>query len=147
MTNEEWYKYTEKVLRSYRRNVESALRVQEELDILRECGSMAGMKYAGGHTSGSGDPVLSYVMRSEGLENKLKRIMRRVKAVEKLREDLRNGEIITITSPRNLLRILTEYFIDGLTVSEFLRQTSLVRSTFYVRKRELVTIAGEYLRA
>ncbi len=93
MTNEEWYKYTEKILRSYRRNVESALRVQEELDILRECGDMAGMRYAEGHASGSVDPVLSYVMRAEGLENKLKRIKRRVRAVERLREDLRNGEI------------------------------------------------------
>ncbi len=147
MTNEEWYKYTEKVLHSYRRNVESALRVQQELDILRECGSMAGMKYAEGGISGSGNPVLSYVMRAEGLENKLKRILRRVLAVERLREDLQNGGVITVTKPRNLLRILTEYYIDGLTVTEFLRQTSWVRSTFYARKRELVMIAGEYLRA
>ncbi len=147
MTNEEWYKYTEKILRSYRRNVESALRVQEELDILRECGDMAGMRYAEGHASGSGDPVLSYVMRAEGLENKLKRIKRRVRVVERLREDLRNGEIITVTSSRNLLRILTEHYIDGLTVTEFLRITSWVRSTFYARRRELVMIAGEYLRA
>ncbi len=147
MTNEEWYKYTEKILHSYRRNVESALRLQEEIDILRECGDMAGVRYAEGHTSGSGDPVLSYVMRVEGLESRLKRIKRRVRAVEKLREDLRNGEIITVTSPRNLLRILTEYYIDGLTVTEFLRITSWVRSTFYARNRELVMIAGEYLRA
>lgn len=147
MTNEEWYKYTEKVLHSYRRNVESALGVQEEIDILRECGDIARMRYAEGHSSGSVDPVLLFVMRVEGLENKLKRIMRRVKAVEKLREDLRNGEVITVTKPRNLLRILTEHFIDGLTVTEFCRQTSWVRSTFYARRRELVMIAGEYLRA
>ena len=148
MRAKEYYRYTEKVLYSYRHNVEMSEKLLGELDMLRAKGDMIGQSYGNaGSISGVSDPVLSYVMKVEGLEHKLKRVIRRVKAVDSLREDLRTGKVITITSPRNLLRILAEHCIDGVTVSEFLRYTHWVRSTFYARKHELVLIAGEYLRA
>lgn len=148
MRAKEYYRYTENVLYSYRHNVEMSEKLLGELDMLRAKGDMIGQSYGNaGSISGVSDPVLSYVMKVEGLEHKLKRVIRRVKAVDSLREDLRTGKVITITSPRNLLRILAEHCIDGVTVSEFLRYTHWVRSTFYARKHELVLIAGEYLRA
>ena len=148
MRAKEYYRYTERVLYSYRHNVEMSGKLSGELDMLRAKGDMSGQSYGNaGRVSGVSDPVLSYVMKAEELEHKLKRVMRRVKAVDSLREDLRLGKVITITSPRNLLRILAEHYIDGVTVSEFLRYTHWVRSTFYARKHELVLIAGEYLRA
>ena len=81
------------------------------------------------------------------LERRLRRMTRRVIAVESLREDLRKGAVVTITSPRNLQTILEDYYMAGSTVRDFLEMTHWVRSTFYVRRRELVIITGEYLRA
>ena len=148
MTNEEYYRYTEKVLHSYKRNVGTSEKLAEELDMLREVGDIQGQSYGNAvNMSAVSDPVLAYVIKVESIEKKLKRIKRRVKAVDRLREDLRECKVITIASPRNLLRILTEYYIEGLTVNEFLSIHNWIRSTFYVRKRELVIIAGEYLRA
>ena len=81
------------------------------------------------------------------LEASLGRQMRRVKAVDQMRKDLEAGKVITITSPRNLLKILESYYVAGVSVREFLEITHWVRSTFYVRRRELVMITGEYLCA
>ena len=147
MTNEEYYRYTEKVLYSYKNNVNVSEKLIGELDMLRNAGDISGQSYGNsGKVSGILDPVLAYVMRVEGLESKLKRVMRRVKAVDTLREDLRNGNVITVTSARDLLKILNEHYIEKQTVSAFLGIHNWVRSTFYARKHELVLIAGEYLR-
>ena len=143
------YRYAEKVLYSYRANVERASMLALELDILREAGDVKAQKYGQtpGNVSGIGDPVSSHVMEVLRLEARLKRVMRRVSPVNQLREDLEKGRVITITSPKNLLLILDKYYIAGSTVNEFLRVYRWSRSIFYVRRRELVMITGEYLRA
>ena len=148
MTDEE-YRYAERVLYRYKGQREKCAELASEVAILRERGDLRGQDYnacAGVHGSIS-DPVARYVEEVMKLEGRLRRMTRRVKAVDRLREDLRNRAVITITSPRNLLRILEDYYMAGVTVSDFLAVTHWVRSTFYVRRRELVMVAGEYLRA
>lgn len=146
MTGKE-YRYAEKVLYGYRGNAESVLRLSEELRILRECGDVHGQGY--GQTAGNGisDPVACHVASVIRIESQLKRIQRRVSAVDRMREDLQAGHVITITRPKNLLLILEEYYIPCVTLSEFLSVTHWSRSIFYVRRRELIIITGEYLRA
>ena len=146
MTDDE-YRYAEKVLYSYRRNVETCARMSEELRMLRASGDVHGQGYGQIARGGSVDPVARHVDEILRVEARLKRILRRVKAVDEMRKDLREGNVITITSGRNLLLIMEEYYIAGITASEFLRVYSWSRSVFYVRRRELVMIVGEYLRA
>ncbi len=146
MTDDE-YRYAEKVLYSYRRNVETSERLSEELRRLWASGDVHGQSYGQIATGGSGDPVARHVDEILRVEARLKRILRRVKAVDEMRKDLREGNVITITSGRNLLLILDGYYIPCLTVNEFLTAFCWSRSIFYVRRRELVMITGEYLRA
>lgn len=148
MTDDE-YRYAEKVLYSYRRDNEKVSTLLAEIDILREAGSVRVQSYNGlvGNVHGISDPVASHVEKVMSLERRLKRVLRRVKAVDQMREDLQNDRVITITSKRNLLLILDGYYIPCLTVNEFLTAFCWSRSIFYVRRRELVMIAGEYLRA
>ena len=146
MTDDE-YRYAEKVLYSYRRNVETSERLSEELRRLWASGDVHGQSYGQIATGGIGDPVARHVDEILRVEARLKRILRRVKAVDEMRKDLREGNVITITSGRNLLLILDGYYIPCLTVNEFLTAFCWSRSIFYVRRRELVMIAGEYLRA
>ena len=148
MTDEE-YRYAERVLYRYKKQREKCAEMASEIAEMRAKGDVQVQNYnscAGVHGRES-DPVARHVEEVMKLERRLRRMMRRVKAVDRLREDLRAGKVITITSPRNLLKILEDYYIAGSTVSEFLAVTHWVRSTFYVRRRELVMIAGEYLRA
>ncbi len=143
------YRYAEKVLYSYRSNLEAASTLALELDILREAGDVKAQQYAQmpGKVSGISDPVSEHVSEVMRLEARLKRVMRRVSAVDRLREDLVNGRVITITKPENLVIILDKYYIAGVTIYEFLSTSHWSRSIFYVRRRELVMITGEYLRA
>ncbi|MBQ3399587.1 MAG: hypothetical protein IJG51_11915 [Synergistaceae bacterium] len=143
------YRYVERVLYHHKDTEEKCAELAAEIDAMRAKGDARGQSYnacAGVH-GGTSDPVARYVEEIMRQEKRLRRLARRVEAVEMLREDLRNGEVITVTSSRNLLRILEDYYLAGSTVMEFLRITRWVRSTFYVRRRELVMIAGEYLRA
>ena len=146
MTGNE-YRYAEKVLYGYRRNAETAARLSEELRSLREAGDVHGQSYGQSISGGKSDPVARHVDEVMSLEGRLKRVMRRVKAVDRMREDLQTGKVITITTRKDLLLILDEYYIAGITASEFVRIYRCSRSMFYVRRRELVMIAGEYLRA
>ncbi len=148
MTEQE-YRYAEKVLYSYRRDNEKVSILAAEIEILREAGDVRVQSYNGsvGNVQGISDPVASHVEKVMSLERRLKRVLRRVKAVDQMREDLQNDRVITITSKRNLLLILDGYYIPCLTVNEFLTAFCWSRSIFYVRRRELVMIAGEYLRA
>ena len=146
MTGNE-YRYAEKVLYGYRRNAETAARLSEELRSLREVGDVHGQSYGQSIRGGKSDPVARHVDEVMSLEGRLKRVMRRVEAVDRMREDLRTGNVITITTGKNLLLILDEYYISGRTASEFVSVYRCSRSMFYVRRRELVMIAGEYLRA
>ena len=145
MTEKE-YRYAERVLYSYRSNKEHAERLNEELRMLRRAGEVHGQQY-GQTTAGlKADPVARYVDEVMSLESRLKRVTRRVRAVERMREDLEKGRVITVTKPRNLLLILDGYYIPGATVNEFLTVFCWSRSIFYVRRRELVMVTGEYLR-
>ncbi len=148
MTDDE-YRYAEKVLYSYRQDNEKASILAAETDILREAGDVRVQSYnvSGGSVQSISDPVARHVEKVMSLERKLKRVLRRVKAVDRMREDLQNDRVITITSKRNLLLILDGYYIPCVTAREFLSVVRWSRSIFYVRRRELVMIAGEYLRA
>lgn len=143
------YRYAEKVLYSYRSNLETASTLALELDILRETGDVKAQQYEQTpcKVSGISDPVSDHVSEVMRLEVRLKRVMRRVSAVDRLREDLVNGRVITVTKPENLVLVLDKYYIAGVTIYEFLSTFHWSRSIFYVRRRELVMITGEYLRA
>ena len=148
MTDKE-YRYAERVLYGYKEQAEKCAELRLKIAELRAKGDVQGQKYnftAGGHSTMS-DPVSRHVEEVMKLEASLRRQMRRVKAVDQMRKDLEAGKVITITSPRNLLKILESYYVAGVSVREFLEITHWVRSTFYVRRRELVMITGEYLRS
>ena len=145
---EKEYRFTECVMYGYKGNVEKCAELAVEIDALREKGDVQGQNYNTDINvhGGTSDPVAHHVEKIMKLEHKLKRLLQRVRAVDRLREDLTTGNVITITKPRNLLKILDDYSIAKATVSEFLRLTHWGRSAFYVRRRELVILAGEYLR-
>ncbi len=145
MTEKE-YGYAERALYSYRRNKEKASTLAAELEILREAGDVHGQGYGQTAAVLNADPVARHVDEVMRLESRLRKVMRRVTAVDRMREDLRNGKVITITKPRNLLLILDGYYIPGATVNEFLTVFCWSRSIFYARRRELVMVTGEYLR-
>ena len=73
-------------------------------------------------------------------------LLRKIVSIHRKLYRLEKGRVITVTKPRNLLLILDGYYIPGLTVNEFLTVFSWSRSIFYVRRRELVMVTGEYLR-
>ena len=148
MTDKE-YRYAERVLYGYKGQAEKCAELRLKIAELRAKGDVQGQSYnfgSGVHSTVS-DPVSRHVGEVMKLEASLRRQMRRVKAVDQMRKDLEAGKVITITSPRNLLKILEGYYVAGSTVREFLEATHWVRSTFYVRRRELVMITGEYLRS
>ena len=148
MSDDEYYRYAEKCLYGYRRNEERAEQLREELRQLRDAGDVKAQSY-GLQNSGAGgysDPVGMYVENIERAEHALHRLERKVKPIARLRNDLQEGSVITVTSPHNLIRVMEEYFFENKKVMEFLRITRWGRSTFFNRRYELVSLTLENLR-
>ena len=147
MTAEKRYKVAEKVLRGYSSNVDEATKLMEEVSRLRDGGDVHAQSYEV-HTGSGGvsDPVAEYVSRLMRAEHRLAVLMRRISVVDRLRADLLAGNVITTTSPRNLILILEMHYISGLTVSEVVSFLRWSRSIFFVRRKELLSLAGEYIR-
>lgn len=147
MTEKKEYRLAEKVLSGYVKNVREAQKLMMEVSRLRDVGDIHAQSYEVNHGSGGvSDPVASYVYRLMSVEHKLARLLRRIAVVDMLRGDLLAGNVITNTSPKNLLLVLDMYYISGFTVSEVVRFLRWSRSIFYVRRNELVSLTGEYLR-
>lgn len=124
-----------------------AQKLMMEVSLLRDGGDVHGQSYEV-HTGSGGisDPVADYVSRLMRAEHRLAVLMRRISAVDRLKADLLTGNVITTASPRNLLLILDMHYISGFTVSEVVRFLRWSRSIFFVRRNELLSLTGEYLR-
>lgn len=140
--------YAEKVLYSYRLNKEREELLKAEIAELAGMLDVRGQNYSpdGVRQGKYTDPVASRYERIEAVEGRLKLVSKRVRAVEALREDLRIGCVDALTGTDKLLLLLEGYYMEQVPAKEFLRRAGWLRSVFYARRRELVMLAGEYLR-
>ncbi len=147
-SNDKVYKYAEKCLYSYRKNEAKALQLREEIGQLRETGDVRCQSYElqSGMNGVNSDPVGRYVESLERLEQQIFRLERKVKPIAGLRQDLKQGTVITVTSAKNLLLVMEGYYFECQTVSRFLSVMRWARSTFFNRRSELLSLTVEYLK-
>lgn len=148
MKSETRYRYIEAFLRGYIRDSLYLLKYQDELAKLTARGDVNCQQYDQRvKRNNSSDPVSRHAEAIINLEQKIAKYKSRVDAVDMLRDKLDRGDVSTITSPRKLLQLLDDHYIGGCSMVEFLRLNHWGRSIFYARRRELVTLAGDYLRS
>ena len=146
MKNETRYRYIEAFLKGYIRDSLSLLKCQNELAKLAVKGDVNCQQYDQRvKTINSSDPVSRHAEAIINLEQKIARLKSRVDAVDMLRDKLDRGDVNAITSPRKLLQLLDDHYIGGCSMREFLRINHWGRSIFYARRRELLTVAEDYL--
>ena len=138
------YRYAEKCLRRYPRNVILTAVLSEKIAVLKSSSDIHVQDYGGRVNSSAGyaDPVNSYVHRLLDLERRLSVIERSTLPITRLQEDLLSS---SETMSRHYLRILQDFYFGGHTVSWMLGQTRWSRSTFYSRRFSVVRLAAEYL--
>ena len=147
MTEDKEYRQAEKVLKWYVRNVDESQKLMAEVSLLRDGGDVHGQSYEVHRGSGGiSDPVAGYVSRLMSAEQRLSGLMNVILAVDRMRADLLSGNVITTTSPRNLYLVLEMHYVKGMSASAVVRVLRWSRSIFFVRRRELLSLTGEYLR-
>ena len=129
---------TEKILWNYRRNVKE----KEELgDLYSEMESVYGHSYEVHGQNVISDPVFETVKRKLRAEEKITRLEREIKAVEKLKEKLPPDEMETY----QMGQILRYRYINHLEAVEVMRQVGMSKSTYWKRKVGLLRLADKYV--
>lgn len=142
-----FYRAIENTLCSYIRDSLLIKKYQAELDQVIMAGDVKCQQYSQEKkVGGNSDPVACHVDKIIALERKIYKLSTQINAIDRLREDLKNETVITLSNPANLLLILNEYYINVLRQREFLRMVRWSRAIFYARRNELIIIAGNYLR-
>ncbi len=141
--NKHIYRYAEKCLYSYRKNLSLLEGFSNELEILRSCGDVHAQDYSGriNSSAGNADPIHGYVHKILTLERKIESLIRRTKPITCLHEYLQSS---LDTMHKHYLRILELYYFAHIPITRIIEITRWNRSTFYSRRYSLVCIAVSY---
>ena len=137
------YRHVEKCLRGYKINTARLEQLRAELIDLQAESDIHAQDYSGRMMSVAvgADPVSSYVQRKLTLEHRIFVLEKHTQPIKLLREDLQRS---TDSASRNMLLVLEQYYLAGVSMTRLLEVTGWNRSTFYSRRLSLVTLAVSY---
>lgn len=133
------YKFAEKCLYDYKKNVFALNLLKQDLIIAKRSLDVKAQSYEkqNTHSTVPLDPVHLRVINIERLEKRITELERIVKPIAKLKKDLsKNPE---------LLDILTFFYLGEADKSEILKKLFVSRAAFYRRKKKLVFLTADYL--
>ena len=145
MTDE--FRLTEKILYDYPKNSARLKVLTEDLRVLRISTDVKAQSYDKPPCDplGHSDPVMSYVIKLETLEEKIKELERITEPIKSL-VDYLNAPYILENSDKNMLKkILDFYYFGGNTQTDVLKELHVSRTQLYKNRLDLVELAGVYL--
>lgn len=139
------FRYTEKLLYDYRRNVARLDVLREDLRVKRITGDIHGQRYDrpvdGVHAVS--DPVFAYIEQLERIEEQIKMLERKTAPITRLLTEMRDtGER---SKSYEQLKIFELYYVSEYTVQDVIDELNLSRTAFFRRKNALVYKAQDYL--
>ena len=129
--------FIEHCLYEYKENKAALEALKFEVTDLK---SVHGQNYDGHAINGVSDPVSEVTARIIAIEGRITRLERKVKGVERLRDDL-SGSDLRYSQMRQILELKYINHEDNIETQEAMAISS---STFWRRVRELLYIARKY---
>ena len=143
---EQKFRYAEKCLYEYKRNLACLNVLYDDLKVARASVDVKAQSYnnlpSGGDVS---DPVSSRVLRIEQLEERIKYLERLTKPITTLIEDLNSPDVLNGSYKANLMDVLRLYYFGQNLLEVILERLNLAKRTFFRLRRELIYIAICYL--
>lgn len=138
----ESYKYVEKCLYEYQKNLSRLNTLELDLNVLRSNGDVHAQNYDAVQGQGISNPVLQYMMKIDRLEHQIKILKRITTPITKLVKDL---EKLDTTNNKEFLIILTLYYFGDASVFEVTEKLHVCRRAFFNKKDALIYRAMKYL--
>ena len=141
------FRYAEKCLYEYKRNIAALDVLREDLRVEKVGTDVHAQSYQlnFGFSSEPSNPVESRLIKIENLENKIRILERCTKPVTQLMTDLNAPENLIGSDNKLLLDILKLLYFGKNTVEAILDELHIARRTFTRKRRSLVLLTADYL--
>ena len=141
------FRYAEKCLYEYKRNLAALEVLREDLRVVQASTDVHAQSYQSFFSSGGdpSNPVQARLMRIESIEGKIHTLERFTKPIVKLIEDLNAPENLEGSNNKILLSILKLMYFGKNIPDDIADELKIAKRTFFKYRRELVYTAIEYL--
>ena len=147
MKQQNSFKYAEKCLYEYKRNLAGLRVLREDLRVIQ-----AGLdvhaqnyQYTFNFTGEISNPVQSRLLKIESLEERIRKLERVVNPITQLIEDLTAPEVLEYSPSNDLLQVLKLMYFGKNPPGAIMNELNIARTTFFKQRRELVNMAISYL--
>ena len=147
MKERDKFRYAEKCLYDYKRNMAGLQVLRDDLRTARAGVDVKAQNYQY-HMEFTGsvfDPVHARLVKIEALEERIRRLERLTKPIKQLIEDITAPEVLEYSENKCLMEILRLMYFGKNPPEVIIEELKLSRRTFYTRRRELVNMAISYL--
>ena len=141
------YRYAEKCLYEYKRNLAGLKVLREDLRVLQAGTDVHAQNYqlTFGFSGTVSDPVHARLVKIEKLEERIKWLERVTKPIELLIGDLTAPEVLEYSNSKGLMEILRLVYFGQNPADAVIEELKITRRTFYRQRRELVNMTISYL--
>ena len=149
MTEKEMLQYIDECLEDYPSNLTRIEVLNRDLSELRASSDVHAQNYLVIRNKDSkirhSDPVVSYVLKIERLEEEIKRLQRITEPISKMIQDLKTPYASEDSLNNDYIKILGLYYFGRNPVQIILDITQWSRAAFFRKKKQLALLAKNYL--
>ena len=147
MKERDKFRYAEKCLYDYKRNVAGLRVLREDLRVVRAGLDVHAQNYQCtlDFTGAVSNPVHSRLVKIESIEERIRQLERYTRPIGQLIEDITAPEVLKYSENKNLMEILRLMYFGKNPPDSVMEELKLGRRTFYRQRRELVNITISYL--
>ena len=147
MKEKDKFRYAEKCLYEYKRNM-ACLKVLREDLRLEESGTdvhSQNYQYAFSFTGEPSNPVEARQIKIESLQGRIKMLERWTRPITELISDLTSPNVLNGSNNAAMMDILRLMYFGGNTPDAIIEELNISRRTFFSRRRLLVYVTIGYL--
>ena len=147
MRERDKFRYAERCLYDYKRNVAGLKVLREDLRVMRVGLDVQAQNYQYKleFTGTVSDPVQARLLKIETIEERIRMLERYTLPIGQLIEDITAPEVLEYSENKSLMGILRLMYFGKNPPDAVMEELKLGRRTFYRQRRELVNMTASYL--
>ena len=147
MKERDKFRYAEKCLYEYKRNVAGLKVLREDLRVLQAGLDVHAQSYqlTFGFEGEVSNPVHARLVKIENVEERIRKLERVVQPIKQLIEDITAPEVLDYSDNKGLVEILRLVYFGRNPIDAVIEELKIARRTFFKRRRELVNMTVSYL--
>ena len=141
------FRYAEKCLYEYKRNVAGLKVLREDLRVLKSGLDVHAQNYQYkiDFTGTYSNPVHARLEKIDGVEERIRRLTRITEPITQLMADITAPEVLEYSENKNLMEILRLMYFGKNPPDAIMEDLRISRTTFFKQRRELVNMTISYL--